>query len=75
MSKDDENRPLVAGSIGTFGKYFGKREEAKLNNCNNYKKTSVEEMAEFHRQRFEIMCDKTECDILAIETMRSIREA
>ena len=32
-------------------------------------------MAEFHRKRFEIICDRTEADILAVETLRCIQEA
>ena len=31
-------------------------------------------MAEFHRKRFEIICDRTEADILAVETLRCIQE-
>ena len=39
MVDDYENRPLVAGSLGSFGKYFGKREECK---SGNYKGVTTE---------------------------------
>jgi len=68
---DHDNRPLVAGSMGTLGKYFEgvKREEAK---DGIYKGVTVEDMVEVHRRRFEIICDRTEADILAFETIRDI---
>ena len=36
---DEKGRPLVAGSLGSFGKYFGKREECK---SGRYEGVSVE---------------------------------
>ena len=39
INDDQENRPLVAGSLGSFGKYFGKREECK---SGKYEGLSVE---------------------------------
>ncbi len=60
-------RPIVAGSIGPYGAYLADGSEYR----GNYG-LSVDELAKFHRERFELLSGIS--DLLAIETIPSLDE-
>jgi homocysteine S-methyltransferase len=62
---------LVAGSIGPYGACLADGSEY----TGAYKDTvSVQQLSEWHKKRFEIIVDWTNCDILAVETIPCISE-
>jgi homocysteine S-methyltransferase len=65
----DRPAPLVAASIGPYGAYLHDGSEYR----GDYGRTT-RELERFHRDRFELLA-ATEADLLACETVPSIREA
>lgn len=63
------DRPLVAASIGPYGAYLADGSEYR----GNYG-LSEEELAEFHRPRLDLL-DRSEADLIAVETIPDLREA
>lgn len=65
VADDTENAPLVAASVGPFGAYLADGSEYR----GDYGLTEAE-LAEFHRDRLEVLVD-TGADLIAFETMPS----
>ena len=61
---------LVAASIGTYGV-----EEQAYPYTGEYgHRLGVDGLIEYHRPRFEVICDRTKPDILAVETIVCLNE-
>jgi len=61
--------PIVAASVGPYGAYLADGSEYR-----GQYNISVEELADFHEERFEILC-RTSADIMACETIPCRRES
>ena len=66
---NSKKRPLIAASIGPYGAYLADGSEYR----GNYN-ISKEKLYDFHKERIEIL-DKTNADLLAVETIPDYNEA
>jgi len=71
MKKDSTREMLVAASIGPYGACLAGGEEYH----GDYGKELGEDfLMEWHKNRFEVLVDRTDADILAIETIPCLTE-
>lgn len=63
------SRPLVAASVGSYGAFLADGSE-----YTGAYALSSRELARFHRRRIEVLAE-TRADVLALETIPSVREA
>ena len=62
---------LVAASIGPYGAHEASTDEQ---NGKYGEELGEDFLMEWHRNRFEVLCDKTDADIIAIESIPCLTE-